>query len=71
MGYNPTYATADVAPERRDELLGRDMQLMASVGVNMVLGWEPGVFDERLLAPATATSRRSSCGGSATRSRSR
>ncbi|HEY3107830.1 MAG TPA: glycoside hydrolase family 2 TIM barrel-domain containing protein [Chloroflexota bacterium] len=54
MGYNPTYATADVAPVRRDELIGRDMRLMASVGVNMVLGWEPGVFDDQLLAAAQA-----------------
>jgi hypothetical protein len=55
MGYNPTYATADVAPVRRDELLGRDMRLMASVGVNMVLGWEPAVFDDQLLAAAQAS----------------
>jgi len=30
------------------------MRLMASVGINMVLGWEPGGFDERLLAAAQA-----------------
>jgi hypothetical protein len=54
MGYNPTYATADVPRELRAERLGRDMRLMAEVGVDMVLGWEPGVFDEQLLEAARA-----------------
>jgi hypothetical protein len=54
MGYNPTYATADVPPAVRARLLGRDMRLMSEVGVDMVLGWEPGVFDEQLLEAARA-----------------
>lgn len=52
MGYNPTYATADVPPDVRAQRLHRDLRLMAQVGVNMVLGWDPGVFDEELLAAA-------------------
>lgn len=54
IGYNPIYATADVPGPVRSDRLERDMRLMASVGINMVLGWEPGVFDERLLAAAQA-----------------
>jgi hypothetical protein len=52
MGYNPTYATAEVPPDRRLALLRRDMRAMSDVGVNLVLGWEPGVFDEELLRAA-------------------
>lgn len=54
MGYNPTYATADVDTPLRADRIGRDMGLMAQVGVDMVLGWEPGVFDRTLLDAARA-----------------
>lgn len=54
MGYNPTYATADVPVEQRDARIWRDMRLMAEAGVTMVLGWEPELFDETLVSAAEA-----------------
>lgn len=54
MGYNPTYATADMPEELRAARIGRDMRLMSEAGVTMVLGWEPEVFDETLVAAADA-----------------
>jgi hypothetical protein len=55
MGYQPTYATAEVAPHVRAELLIRDLRLMRDVGINLVLGWDPGIFDERLVVAAEAS----------------
>jgi hypothetical protein len=52
IGYNPTYAKEDVSPELRAGRLRRDLGLMAEVGIDMVLGWDPEVFDEALLDAA-------------------
>jgi Glycosyl hydrolases family 2, TIM barrel domain len=54
IGYNPIYAKDDASPEARTARLRRDLRLMADVGVDMVLGWDPGVFDEALLDAAEA-----------------
>src|SRR5437879_7322172 len=54
IGYNPVYAKDDASPEARAARLRRDLGLMADVGVDMVLGWDPAVFDEALLDAAEA-----------------
>ncbi len=53
MGLNTQYAKM-MTPEERAARLDEDFTLMRAMGVNTVLGWDPGEFDAPLFATAQA-----------------
>ena len=54
MGYQPTYVFAGVPRADRKVRLELDFRRMSDVGINLVNGWDDGIFDDLLLDVAAA-----------------
>lgn len=52
IGYNAMYDSQGMSDEDRDALYERDFQKMRAMGINTILGWDEGEFDEVTLQKA-------------------